>query len=199
MKWNPPDSIATSKSLKDGEKLLIVRIIVQLRHGEHTRIESDRANLAIGAGIRQYSCDRVVRGVSFDNDWRVGLIVCENWRRCEGFLERVERMPAVRREVPWGILSREAREWDHNVRVIIDEAMVEIGEANISKPPLGCAELYRYAYHHRSHRKVPTNKEIHRGVQSVHILLVKTQFQTPYLDRSCTNLYISGHSCTPMQ
>ena len=33
----------------------------------------------------------------------------------------------------------------------------------------------------------------------VHILLVKTQFQTPYLDRSCTNLYISGHSCTPMQ
>ena len=37
---------------------------------------------------------------------------------------------------------------------------------NISKPPLGCAELYRYAYHHRPHRKVPTNKETHRGVQS---------------------------------
>ena len=36
----------------------------------------------------------------------------------------------------------------------------------ISKPPLGCAELYRYAYHHRPHRKVPTNKETHRGVQS---------------------------------
>ena len=36
---------------------------------------------------------------------------------------------------------------------------------NISKPPLGCAELYRYAYHHRPHSKVPTNKETHRGVQ----------------------------------
>ena len=96
-----------------------MHVIVQLRHGECTRIESDRANLAIGADIRQYTCDRVVRSVGFDNDWR----------GCECFLERVERMPAVRGEISWGILSREARERDHNVRVIIDEAMVEIGEA----------------------------------------------------------------------
>ena len=76
-----------AKSLEDGEKLLIVRVIVQLGRGERTRIESDRVNFAIGTGIRQYTCDHIVGGVGFDNDWRVGLIVCEDWRRCEGFLE----------------------------------------------------------------------------------------------------------------
>ena len=65
-----------AKSLEDGEKLLIVRVIVQLGHGERMRIESDWANLAVGTDIRQYTCDRVVRGVGLDNDWRVGLIMC---------------------------------------------------------------------------------------------------------------------------
>ena len=81
MRRNRPDSVATS------EKLLIVHVIIQLGHGEHMRIESDRAYLAVGADIRQYTCDRVVRSVGFDNDWRVRLIVCEDWRGCEGFLE----------------------------------------------------------------------------------------------------------------
>ena len=76
------------KSLEDGEELLIMCVIVQLGHSEHTQIEGDRANLAIGADIRQYTCDRVVRSVSFDNDWRVG--VCEDWCGCECFLKQVE-------------------------------------------------------------------------------------------------------------
>ena len=79
-----------AKSLEDGEKLLIVRVVVQLGRGERTRVESDRVNLAVRADIRQYTCDRVVRSVGFDNYWCVGLIVCEDWRRCEGFLERAE-------------------------------------------------------------------------------------------------------------
>ena len=90
-------------------------VIVQLRHSEHTQIESDWANLTIGADIRQYTCDHVVRSVGFDNDRRVGLIVCEDWHGCECFFERVEQMSAVREEIPWGIFLCEVHEWDHNV------------------------------------------------------------------------------------
>ena len=79
-----------AKSLKDSEKLLIVCVIVQLGHGECMRVESDQANLAVGTDIRQYTRDRVVRSVGFNNDWRVGLVVCEDWSGCEYFLERVE-------------------------------------------------------------------------------------------------------------
>ena len=75
------------KSLEDSEKLLIVHVIVQLGHGEHTRIESNQVNLAVGTDIRQYPCDRIVRSVGFNNDWHVGLVVCEDWSGCECFLE----------------------------------------------------------------------------------------------------------------
>ena len=129
MKRNPPDSVAMSENLEDGEELLIVRVIVQLRRSERTRIESNWVNLTVGADIRQYTCDHVVRSVGFDNDRHVWLIVCEDWHGCECFFERVERASAVRGEIPQGIFSREACEWDHNVQVIIDKAMIEIGKA----------------------------------------------------------------------
>ena len=38
-----------------------------------------------------FTCDHIVRHVSFNNDWHVGLIVCENRSGCEGFLEWVEQ------------------------------------------------------------------------------------------------------------
>src|SRR5438128_11032972 len=53
----------------------------------------------------------------------------KDWSCREGLFEGVERMPTLLGKVPRGVLSGEPSEGDHNVRVIVNEAMIEVGEA----------------------------------------------------------------------
>ena len=56
----------------------------------------------------------------------------------EGYFEGVERMPTLLKEVPRGILSGEPSEGDHNVEVVINELMIEVGEAQKGLDILTC-------------------------------------------------------------
>ena len=81
----------------------------------------------------------------------------------DGLVSNLGPRERTRQEVRWEIIASKER------YVCLPTSspiyLHSLPVSYISKPPLGCAELYRYAYHHRPHSKVPTNKETHRGVQ----------------------------------
>ena len=92
------------EDLENSEKLLVMRVVVQLRRGECARVEGNRPNLAIGTGDGQDTGNRIVRSVGFDGDWGARLIVSKDGSSCEGLLQPIEGVSTVLGEVPGGIL-----------------------------------------------------------------------------------------------
>ncbi|KIM56613.1 hypothetical protein SCLCIDRAFT_132222, partial [Scleroderma citrinum Foug A] len=109
------------EGLENSEKLLVMHVIVQLRHGECVRVEGDWLNLTIGTGDGQDTGDHIVRSVSFNGNQGARLIVSKNGSSCEGLLQPIEGASTVLGEVPGGIFLS---------KLIIEyEAMVEVREA----------------------------------------------------------------------
>ena len=103
-------------------------VIVQLGRSEHSRIESDQADFTIRTGGGKDTSNCVVRGVGFDNEGHIRLIVGKDGSCCEGYFEGIEGTPTLLRKVPRGVLSGELSEGDHDVRVVINELMIEVGK-----------------------------------------------------------------------
>ena len=74
------------EGLKDGQQLLVMGIIVQLRGRQSPRIVSDRSELRIGANNGQNAGDGIVRGVSLDHKQSIGNPMSENRSGSEGLL-----------------------------------------------------------------------------------------------------------------
>ena len=74
------------EGLEDGQELLVMGIIVQLRGGQSPRIVSDRSELRIGANNGQNAGDSIVQGVGLDHKRSVGNPMSENQSRSEGLL-----------------------------------------------------------------------------------------------------------------
>ncbi|KIO00582.1 hypothetical protein M404DRAFT_152633 [Pisolithus tinctorius Marx 270] len=103
-------------------------IIVEFWRGHGARVESDWAEFTIGAGDRQNASNGIVGGVGFNCKRSVRNPVSENRSGAEGILQAEESGAALLRKVPRSTLSREASEWDDDVRVVINESSVEICE-----------------------------------------------------------------------
>ena len=57
-----------SEHLEDGEELLIVRVIVELRGSQSPRLKRNGTDFPVGAFRRQDPCDGLVRRVCFDDE-----------------------------------------------------------------------------------------------------------------------------------
>jgi len=55
--------------------------------------------------------------------------MCEDRGSGECFFKSVESFSALVIEIPFDQFSGESGEWNHYVRVVMDEALVEVGEA----------------------------------------------------------------------
>ena len=115
--------------LKDSKEFLIVGVIVQLRSSQGLGVEHYQTDLSIGAGDRQDTSDSVVRGVHFHNDRGVWNKVSEYRHGSEGVLESIESALTVLRENPRGILPGEPGKRDHNVKVVENEPVIEVGKS----------------------------------------------------------------------
>ena len=74
------------EGLGDGQELLVMGIIVQLRGGQSPRIVSDGSELRIGANNGQNAGDGIVQGVGLDHKRSVGNPMSENRSGSEGLL-----------------------------------------------------------------------------------------------------------------
>ena len=114
---------------KDGQKLLIMGVVVQLWSSQSPGVVCNQMDFSICAGNRQNASDSVVRGISFNNDRGVQNKMGKDRHSGEGMFESIERMSTVLGEIPRSILPGEPGEGNHNVGVIEYETSVEVGEA----------------------------------------------------------------------
>ena len=74
------------EGLEDGQQLLIMGIVVQLRGGQSPQIVRDGLELGISANNGQNASDSIVRGIGLDHKQSVGNPMSEDWSRSEGLL-----------------------------------------------------------------------------------------------------------------
>ena len=74
------------EGLEDGQQLLVMGIIVQLRGGQSPRIVSDGSELGIGTDNGQNASDGIVQGIGLDHKQSVGNSMSEDWSGSEGLL-----------------------------------------------------------------------------------------------------------------
>ena len=74
------------EGLKDGQQLLVMGIVVQLRGGQSPRIVGDGLELRIGANNGQDTGDSIVQGIGLNHTRSVGNPMSEDWSGSEGLL-----------------------------------------------------------------------------------------------------------------
>ena len=66
------------EGLEDGQQLLVMGIIIQLRGRQSPRIVSDGSELRISTNNGQNASNGIVRGISLDHKWSIGDPMSEN-------------------------------------------------------------------------------------------------------------------------
>jgi len=104
-------------------------IIVPLGVCEGTGVKSYGMDFAIRRNGGDNTCKGIVQGVSLDKDWSVWRPMCEDRSLGEGLLEGVECSVGLGTPVPRGKLACEASKGNDDVRIVENEASIEVGEA----------------------------------------------------------------------
>ena len=115
-----------AESLVDGEELLIVGIVVEFQCHQRPRVEPDWMDLTILTMDGDDTGNGVVRGVSFHNNGMIQQPMSQDRGRSEGVFEALESNATVIRKLPRDSFPGKAGERNHNLRVLMDEAMVEV-------------------------------------------------------------------------
>ena len=74
------------EGLKDGQQLLVMGIIVQLRGRQSLQIVSEGSELGISANNGQNAGNSIVQGIGLNHKRSVGNPMSENWSGSEGLL-----------------------------------------------------------------------------------------------------------------
>ncbi|KIK79549.1 hypothetical protein PAXRUDRAFT_161063, partial [Paxillus rubicundulus Ve08.2h10] len=111
----------------DGKEFLVMGVIVELQSGEGLGVEHDWAEFIIQAVDGKISND-IVGGVGLNDDRGTRNPMSQNRSRGEGIFQALESGAAFFGEVPQSVFLSEVGEWNNNVRIIIDEAAVEVGK-----------------------------------------------------------------------
>jgi len=114
------------EDLKDGQKLLVVGVIIQLRRGQSVRVVHDRAEDLVGASDGKDSSDGVVRSISLHSQRSVRDPVGKDRSGGEGLLQEVKGGATVLTKIPRNVLAGKPCERYDDVRVVEDETMVEV-------------------------------------------------------------------------
>ena len=118
-----------SEGLKYGKQFLVIDL-VELRRLHAARVECDWVDVAIIRGdLGDDRCDSIVRSVSFNNNWVIGVEVRQDGCLGKGCLERFERLGVIGAPGKWGVLAGEANQGDDDVGEPHNESSIEVGKA----------------------------------------------------------------------
>src|SRR6266568_52682 len=92
-------------------------------------MESDRVEMTIFSGDGEDCREGIVQGISFDDDQSVRDPVSKYRGSGECFFEYVEGFMGLLGELIRGPFTSKTSEGDHNIGVIENETLIEIGEA----------------------------------------------------------------------
>src|SRR5882724_10625787 len=120
-----------SEGLEYGKQFFVIDLIVELRWLHAAGIECDRVDVAIiGGDLGDDHCDSIVRSVSFNNNWVIGVEVHQDGCLGKGCFERFERLGVIGAPGEWGVLAGEANQGNYNVGEPHNELAIEVGKAS---------------------------------------------------------------------
>ena len=114
------------EAFKDGEKLLVVGVIVMLSVSEGTGVEGDQVDVAIGSDSGNNASQGIVRSISFNEDRIVGGPMCEDGSFSEGLLESAKCLVTLVTPVPGCAFVSKVSEGNNNVGIIEYKASVKV-------------------------------------------------------------------------
>jgi len=92
-------------------------------------VEHNWSEFTIGASDGENTSNSIVRGISFNGEQSVGDPMSKDQSGGKGLLQGVESRATLIGEIPRRSIVGQAGERNNNVRVIMNEAMVEVGES----------------------------------------------------------------------
>ena len=116
------------EGLEDGQKLLVMGVIVQLRGRQSLQIVGYWSDLEISADGGQNASDGIVQGVGLNHKWSIRNPVSEDWSGSESLLQEVESRATVIIEFPRSVFVGKPHERNDNVGVVMNESTVEVHE-----------------------------------------------------------------------
>jgi len=117
------------EAFEDGEEFLVMSIVILLGVREGTGMETYRMDLAIRGKGRNNTCKGIVQSVSFDKEWSIRGPMCENQSLGKSLLEGAEHGVSLGIPVPRCIFVGEASKGYNDVRIVENEMLIEVGEA----------------------------------------------------------------------
>ena len=112
------------------EKFFVVDIVVELGWGKTLRVKGDWMNFTVSQRYGgKDSSQGIVRGVHFNDKRCAWNPVGQDWHSGEGLLQRLESRVALIGEVPSGTFMSEMGQQNGDFRVVRNETLIEIGEA----------------------------------------------------------------------
>ena len=118
------------KGLEDGQQLLIMGIIVQLRGRQSPRIVSNGSELRISTDNGQNASNGIVQGVGLNHKQSVRNPMSEDWSGSESLLQEVESRATIISEFPRSVfVGTKPHERNDNVGVVVNKATVEVHES----------------------------------------------------------------------
>jgi hypothetical protein len=85
--------------------------------------------IAVGVGLEKDCSSGIMRGIGGYGKWGTEVGKTEDWFGKEELFEAVERRLTSRRPIPWFVFLSEVDEGAGNVKIMINEATIEIGKA----------------------------------------------------------------------
>jgi len=114
------------KGLEDGQKLLVMGVVVELRGGQSPQIVCDRAEDLVGASDGKDSSNGIVQSIGLHNQRSIRDPVSKDRSGGEGLLQEVKGGATVLTKIPRNVFAGKPRERYDNVGVVENEAMVEV-------------------------------------------------------------------------
>jgi len=114
------------EGLEDGQKLLVMGVVVELRGGQSPRIVCDRTEDLVGASDGKDSSDGIVQSISLHSQRSVGDPVGKDRSGGEGLLQEVKGGATVLTKIPRNVFAGKPRERYDNVGAVENEATVEV-------------------------------------------------------------------------
>ena len=118
-----------TEGLKDCEQFFVMGVIVEFQGTEGAGMESHRVDFT-GIGLDgEDGTQSIIGGIGFYDDRFIGDPVGQDRCRGESRFQGLEGFPGSIGKVPWDTLAGQLGKWNHNVRIIRNEAVVKISEA----------------------------------------------------------------------
>ena len=114
------------EAFKDGEKLLVVGVIVALSVSEGMGMEGDWVDVAIGSDGGNNAGQGIIGGIGLNEDRVVRRPMCEDGSFSEGLLEIAECLVTLVTPVPRCAFAGKASKGNNNVRIIEYKASVKV-------------------------------------------------------------------------